>query len=534
MKLSLILLAGLAGATCLRTRSAALRHWVLAVAILCAGASPFMQHALNDWPLNLRLPAGPSLGQTAVGVEVSVTEKSDEAALAAPRVHPANAVKWLAWIWLAGAAFSLTILGAGIARLAWLTSRAPQASARWIDFAEQICREQQLRRPVRLIQSDHPALLATWGVIQPRIIFPSAASGWSDDLVRAILRHEVAHIRRYDWLMQMAGELLRAVYWFNPLVWLACRRLRSESEQACDDEVLGTGTEPCAYAAHLLTLARYFSQHRAWFPAPAMARRSTLHRRVAAMLNSRTDRRPLALTARFATLALLLGATLAIAAAQTAATFSGTVVDPQGGVLPGVRVTLTDAQNQAQETETNSSGQFQFRGLPAGGYVVRVQLPGFKSYQATVTVANTNVAQTIALEVGQVQETINVTDAVESAMPTTRESAPRSIPACGPQPATSGVRIGGNIRPPSKFKDVHPIYPASLRGTGASGDVVLDAVLGTDGFIHDIRAREGSQQAFVDAFIEAVTQWKFDSTLLNCVPVETPITITGHFRPQAN
>jgi TonB family protein len=83
-----------------------------------------------------------------------------------------------------------------------------------------------------------------------------------------------------------------------------------------------------------------------------------------------------------------------------------------------------------------------------------------------------------------------------------------------------------------KLKDVHPIYPASLRGTGASGDVVLDAVLGTDGFIHDIRAREGSQQPFVDAFIEAVTQWKFDSTLLNCVPVETPITITGHFRPQ--
>jgi len=82
-----------------------------------------------------------------------------------------------------------------------------------------------------------------------------------------------------------------------------------------------------------------------------------------------------------------------------------------------------------------------------------------------------------------------------------------------------------------KLKDVKPIYPASLWGTGASGDVVLDAVIGVDGFIHDIRAREGSQAAFVNAFIEAVTQWEFDATLLNCVPVETQVTITGHFRP---
>ena len=94
------------------------------------------------------------------------------------------------------------------------------------------------------------------------------------------------------------------------------------------------------------------------------------------------------------------------------------------------------------------------------------------------------------------------------------------------------MRVGGNLRAPVKLKDVSPLYPASLRGTDASGEVVLDAVIGMDGFVHDIRARDGSQPAFVDAMITAVTQWEFRATLLNCVPVEVVITITGRFAPQ--
>jgi len=531
MRLSVLLLGGLAAAACLRTRSAALRHWVLAVAILCAGASPFVQYAMRDNAVHLSLPPVRTIAPSPVGIEVSVTEQAS-AGPSRPRVRPADVAKWLGWIWIAGAALSLTILASGLGRLVWLTARGGVATERWNRLANEICREQRLRRPVRLVQSSHPTLLATWGVIRPRIIFPSIASAWPDDLVRAILRHEIAHIRRHDWLMQMAGELLRAAYWFNPLAWLACRRLRVESEQSCDDEVLSTGMEPSVYAAHLLTLARSFSQHHSWFPVSAMARRSTLHRRIAAMLNARIDRRPVASRARMVTLALLVAATLGVAATQTSATFSGTVLDPQGAVLPGVQVTLTNAERQTtQEATTNSSGQFQLRGLAPGGYVVRVQQPGFKGYEATVNVSGANVVQTLAMELGRVQETINIVDAGESAGPTTSVAPARSKPACGQQPATGAVRVGGNIRPPMKLKDVKPIYPASLRGTGASGDVVLDAVIGVDGFIHDIRAREGSQAAFVNAFIEAVTQWEFDATLLNCVPVETQVTITGHFRP---
>jgi len=92
----------------------------------------------------------------------------------------------------------------------------------------------------------------------------------------------------------MAAELLRSVYWFNPLMWIACRRLRRESEQACDDAVLSLGVEGRAYATELVDLARAFNRNRrTWSPAPAMARPSSLERRICSMLNARLNRRPI-------------------------------------------------------------------------------------------------------------------------------------------------------------------------------------------------------------------------------------------------
>jgi len=538
MKLSIIILAGLAAAACLRSRSAALRHWVIAVAIACAGVMPVLVPFLPASPLQFgSAPIVPGFGRTApADASISVTVRPGETTRSgvpsAPRDTVMTGAVWLSGIWLAGSVISLGILGIGLARVAWLTSRARPPHGRWLSAMSQIADDQKFRRRVRLVESSHPAILATWGATRPTIILPAGASAWPDDLMRVILHHELAHIRRGDWLIQIAGELLRSVYWFNPLVWIACARLRAESEQACDDDVLNRGVEPPVYAGHLVSLARTLGPDRSWIPAPAMARPSTLHRRVAAMLNSGIDRRPLTLRGRLATLALLLAATVAVAAAQSSSTLSGTVVDPQGAGLPGVRVTLMNVERQtSQDAETNRSGQFQFTSLPMGDYVVRVQVPGFQSYQATVSAMTTNIVQTIALQLGQVRETVNVDDG-DSVVPATSAAPARLRPPCGQQPATGQVRIGGNVRAPVKLKDVRPVYPASLRGTGTTAEVVLDAVIGTDGFIHDIRARDGSQQPFVDAFIAAVTQWQFDSTLLNCVPVETPITITGRFAPQ--
>ena len=123
---------------------------------------------------------------------------------------------------------------------------------------------------------------------------PRDARTWSDERIRIVLGHELAHVRRGDWAVQLLADCVRSVYWFNPLAWIACWRLRLESEHACDDAVLRLGVAAPDYAAQLLDLARLFRHsRRTFFPAPAMARPSDLERRVRVMLNTRANRSPL-------------------------------------------------------------------------------------------------------------------------------------------------------------------------------------------------------------------------------------------------
>ena len=65
----------------------------------------------------------------------------------------------------------------------------------------------------------------------PTCGLPSEALAWPEERIRIVLGHELAHARRRDWLVQIAADLLRAVYWFNPLVWIVCRRATGQAYQ---------------------------------------------------------------------------------------------------------------------------------------------------------------------------------------------------------------------------------------------------------------------------------------------------------------
>ncbi|PYR92699.1 MAG: hypothetical protein DMF84_12230 [Acidobacteria bacterium] len=543
MKISILVLVALCATRLLRNQSAAQRHWILAVAIVCAGVLPMLELLVPAWPLSIGSPSFAELtlpSHPAAATERTSTFSADRITrqAGAPVVGSArDAVRgWstrsiLALMWIAGVAMGLLVLVLGLIRLAWLRSRArPVTLANWTTLSEQIAREYGLRHPVRVLQSDDSSLLATWGVVSPTIMIPGGAERWPDDLVGMVLSHELAHIRRGDWIVQISAELVRSMYWFNPLVWLACRRLRLESEHACDDAVLRSGVDSSAYASHLLGLARAFNHRHPLFPAPAMARSSSLHKRVTAMLNDRQNRSPMSPFARVATVMALAVIAGTIAAAQVFATFSGSLVDPQGAALPGVRVTLSNAERQIKyDAQTNRRGEFEIVGLPPGDYVFEVQVPGFKPYRAALTMTGDNARRAITLEIGSVAEEIVIAGDGDSSSRAVQTASPRPNPPCPSTAATADVPIGGNIRPPNKIRDVRPQYPASVRGTGADATIVLDALIGTDGFLKDVRVREPANREFANALLAAVNQWQYDSTLLNCVPIEVAVTITGRF-----
>jgi len=101
-------------------------------------------------------------------------------------------------------------------------------------------------------------------------------------------------------------------------------------------------------------------------------------------------------------------------------------------------------------------------------------------------------------------------------------------PPSPPQPAAP-VRVGGEIRPPQKVTDVAPSYPPIARAAHVEGIVILEAVIGEDGAVRDVRVLR-SIPLLNDAAIEAVRQWRFTPTLLNGQPVPIVMTVTVAFK----
>src|SRR5262249_632232 len=124
-------------------------------------------------------------------------------------------------VWACGFGGGLLMLIVGGIRVARMARRAaPMIDRRWTRIAAGLSQTLSLGRPVQILQSRDGVILAGWGLRRPRLLVPPEAEKWSESRIRMVLCHELAHVRRCDWPVQLLAELARAAYWFNPLVWI--------------------------------------------------------------------------------------------------------------------------------------------------------------------------------------------------------------------------------------------------------------------------------------------------------------------------
>lgn len=125
----------------------------------------------------------------------------------------------------------------------------------------------------------------TWGFLRPVVLLPRRALYWPGERLQAVLLHELAHIRRRDSLMQMLSLIACALYWPNPLVWIAARTMRREAEMATDDAVLSYGVRASDYASELVQIAAEIrTRPLSPFTPMHMAEPSALEARVQSVL----------------------------------------------------------------------------------------------------------------------------------------------------------------------------------------------------------------------------------------------------------
>ncbi|MBS1875341.1 MAG: TonB family protein [Acidobacteria bacterium] len=492
-KLTAVLLLALIADALFRRSPAALLHRLWTGAIICALILPFVH-------LPQRAEANTIYVLAAAPLEAAPISQ-------APASIPLATLPGILFAcWTAGAVLVALRAAFGLFQI-WRITRAasplPTPTA-----------------PVPIVLSSAIPVPMTWGVRRPVILLPTGASEWPDSRLRSAIAHEVAHIERRDWLVQMFALAVCSVYWFHPLAWLAARRLSSHAEHACDDRVLLSGTTPADYAADLVEIARDARTSSA--AALAMSAHD-LEARVCSLLDDHRARRSpgrlaLALASLAAVLCLAPLAAIRLAAQPGPGRLAGTVQDASGAMVPGASVGAENLDGDNQEAAvSDDAGHFRFAGLPAGRYRITIQARGFKPFHSSpITVGAGEASLAATLQLGGVFEQVQVT-------------APRSSPL--PPRTPLRIRVGGNVQATRLLQRVNPAYPAHAAAAGVEGTVLLNAVIGTDGVPRSLTVLSKSADSeLVAAAQDAVSRWLYQPVLLNGVPVEVVTTVAVTFR----
>ena len=162
-------------------------------------------------------------------------------------------------LWLAGVCILLTRLAAGCWRVRRLhTAARVEAISRWQSVADDLAARLGLRRRFSIVDSARVATPTVVGWLRPIVMLPIAAmSGLTPRQVEAILAHELAHIRRHDFLVNLLQTLAETALFYHPAVWWISARIRTEREHCCDDVAVAVCGDAREYAAALTELASW-------------------------------------------------------------------------------------------------------------------------------------------------------------------------------------------------------------------------------------------------------------------------------------
>jgi beta-lactamase regulating signal transducer with metallopeptidase domain len=396
----------------LSQRSANARYAVSCAALAVMVAVPIVTTAV----LYARaLP--PDLTVTTITASVAVVASGSISVASIPMAAGSPQEFWIPWlqawvlpVWLTGVlAFSVRFVAASADAIT-LKRRSEPADETLSSIVSPLAARLGVTRSVELLISTTAGGPATLGWIRPVILLPPATVlGITPRQLEALLAHELAHIRRHDYLVNLLQMMVETVFFYHPAVWWASRRIRAERELCCDDIAIDACGDALSYAQALTCVARL---RMATADMALGASGGPLLRRVQRILgiaSAGTTVSPAWLIA--AVLVSAVAVTLTGAGAQSptpgmqtsvteVSALRGVVIDAQNGSpVVGARVqaqfvtgvgnpipcAIDDCHSLDATGEpapmyrqsTDSGGRFEIRGMKPGEYWVGATAPGY-------------------------------------------------------------------------------------------------------------------------------------------------------------
>jgi beta-lactamase regulating signal transducer with metallopeptidase domain len=261
--------------------------------------------------------------------------------------------RWPLALWILGTAIYLLRLAVSHIRARRIAERS-SAIERWT-------RETGIA--VRI--SDDAQFTFTCGIVKPVIVLDAKALTWSDELTRATLLHEAAHVHRGDVAWLLLSQLCTAMYWWHPVVWLVSRQAGVERERACDDAVLLAGVSALEYGSHLASNATVRTVANRHLAAAMLSHGNGLKGRIANLLDARANHSPL--RRRNAIAASASAAIVIVLTASTSQVMSNTPIPVAPVVItPAVQLPATPPPSPSELKHKTATRKSKRRPATAG------------------------------------------------------------------------------------------------------------------------------------------------------------------------
>jgi TonB family protein len=514
-------------------------------------------------------------------VTTSVAPIADGAA--ASSAAPAPVVDWPGWILpllLMGFTLRLIWLAIGMLRLRRLRRAGVRA-----DREEHGALQQRMGTDADVRYIDGFAQPVTFGMRHPVILLPASLREQPIHIREAVLAHELAHVRRRDWAWVLGEEITRAVFWFHPAMWWLISRIQLAREEVVDALAVAYTGRRRAYVEALMA----YADGVPLAPAPAFARKRHLFRRL--MLISKEDvmsAKRLVFSSMAMVAVMAVGGWYAVGAFPLVESGAAQILQKEPGPLERAanpitpenpvprRVHHEPAEYPQEAAAANAWVQISLRlVIDAAGTVAEARVAAVSLKTGEITLNFRGIANsdhladfldkaTARTRPGASSEPLSskagpIIDAAINAAATAAERwrydtpanppiavdvafffAPGAAVADSPAPPPpppppppapgmgAGIRVGGNIKNPTKIKDVRPVYPPDAKEARVQGVVIAEIRVDEQGRVSDARILR-SIPLLDQAALDAVRQWEFVPTLLNGAPTPVILTVTIQF-----
>ena len=439
---------------------------------------------------------------------------------------------WIVSLWMAGALLASIRLVWSAGHVRFVRRSGVPAPGEVLAVVARLAVAGRVRRRIGVIVTTLIESPATVGWLHPVILVPPALlTGLSASQLEAILAHEVAHIRRHDFvvnLLQMAAETL---FFYQPAVWWVSRAMRVERELCCDDFAVQTSGNAHDYAHALAAVARH-----AVTGVAISAGGPSLPYRVRRLLRVPGDS-PRVGAGSMAVGVLLLAIAVGIgtwvqaqprSAARSGelATLSLTVLDPFG--QRAAAVPLVFEQGAFQDGAVFGHGFTDDRGrysvsLPAGTYLFSALIDFFPGTEVTLEPGD-RVEREVRMQL----------EPMSAAFTVCVDCRDSITPAEGPvaqdlqsDRESYAAALTHTAEPAGGWEQYRVDVPASLQqlGSAVAGNVTIAGRVGVDGRLTNLRALSSAHPALSDAALGALAGQRWVPARVRSTPVEIEVLI---------